>query len=158
MEEIDLDPRFGWLLLAVPSCLKVLMKWSGTNHPNNLMWKAINFLEGGACILVLIAIGFLLGQWWANYREQTLGQKLDQKLEEKIDKALRKNSIEAHDFYKNRHQEKITYEQNILSLKEELELSKKKYLWLVVQYKELKSFTPRTAQDANQEALQAVTE
>jgi hypothetical protein len=154
MVEMDLDSRFGWLLLAVPSCLKVLMKWSGTNHPNNLMWKALNFLEGGACILVLIAVGFWLGHCWAKDREQTLGQKLDKKLEENIDKALRRNSNEAHEFYKKINQ----YEQNIESLKEELELSNKKYQWLVIQYKELKSFTPRTAQDANQAALQAVTE
>jgi hypothetical protein len=154
MEEIDFDPRFGWLLLAGPSCLKVLMRWSGTNHPDNFVWQALNSLEGGACILVLIATGFWLGHWWAKDREQTLGQKLDKKLEERIDKALRKNSNEAHELYKKINH----YEQDIKSLKEELELSHRKYHWLGIQYKELKSFTPRTAQDANQAALQAVTE
>ncbi len=154
MEDIDFDPRFGWLLLAGPSCLKVLMRWSGTNHPDNFMWKALNFLEGGACILVLIAVGFWLGQLWAKNREETLGQKFNKILEDKIDKALRQNS----EAYKNRNNERRNYEQKVTSLAEELELSKKKYEWLVVQYKELKSFAPRTAQDANQAALQAVTE
>ena len=156
--DLDINPRFGWLLFAGPSCLKKLMEWSGTNHPLNPFWKALNFLEGGACILVLIAVGFWLGQTWGNDREQSLGQKFDNMLEEKIEKAMKQNSIQIHESYKKRQEEKSFYEQKVASLNEKLELSEKKYEWLVVQYKEFKSFTPRTAQDANQATLQAVTE
>lgn len=151
------DLRFGWLFLACPTFLKTLMKWSGTNHPQNPLWGALGFLETGAGILFLIALGFWWGHSSTKNRHQTLDEKMEQILKTKLEEAIRRNLIQHHEFFRKSNEQQRSLEEKISELSLEREETKRKFEWLRYKYKELKSLTPRSAEEANKEALQAVT-
>lgn len=153
----DTDLRFGWLFLACPTFLKTLMKWSGTNLPQNPIWGCLSFIEIGAGIIFLIALGFCWGQTSATDRNQTLDKKLEQLLREKLENAINRNLVQHHEFFKTSNEKEKTLKEKISVLTLEVQDTKRRYEWLKFEYKELKSITPRSAEEANKEALQAVT-
>lgn len=147
---MDTKFSYGWFFTATPFVLRFLMRWSGTDAPNNLMWKFLGYCEYGMVFVWITTIGFMIGAWWTRDREKTYDQIFTNHLEE-----VRK---QAKYFKEQLRDEYVPLKEQISTLKTLLESAERKARYFERELEQIKADARKTAEDANKEALVSVAE
>jgi len=147
---LDTKISYGWFFTATPFVLRFLMRWSGTNAPDNLFWKFLGYCEYGMVFVWITTIGFMIGAWWTRDKEKTYDEIISNHLLE-----VRKN---ANTYREELKSEYVPLKEQISKLKALLEAAEWRARYLERELEEVKANARKTAEDANKEALASVAE